>query len=495
MIAVLLCAWGSGARAAPPEPLQIDELAPSWSVEADETPPPEEAWWAGFKDPSLSAAVERGLQANPDLDAARGRAQSATGARFVALSGLLPGLNFTVNTNGQPANVVFRCAVGPISPEEFAAFQGPAGTRTGTGTATGTGTDGGGDSETSGLCWTGSALLNLNWNVDLFGRSVLGHTAAVYEQRAANGDVDATRLLVSSSVVNTYLDVVSANLQVSILEGQLESQQALLEVLELRYEQGGAAALDVLQQRQTVANTEAALPAARASARSQVRGLGTLLGLGPQDALELLTLSAQLPDPTATPSVGRPKDLADRRPELRSAELRMAAAKARHQSAVRGLLPTVSLNANAGWQYAVSTELSSISQWGLGGSVTVPIFNGGATQGAIQQAAGNRVASVRAFDTALLGAIRDVENALVLEQEQKLRHEAVQKQVEAARQAFGEAQNRYLTGIDNFLNVLAAQGSLQAAELSLVQAHRDRLGARVQLWTALGGSTATGDVP
>ena len=158
---VALFAGSMAAWAARPTPLEVDDVAPRWTVEADAGAIPQMPWWEGFQDDGLVDVVQRALAANPDLDAARGRLKAARGARLVALGPLLPGINGTLTTNGQPLDTVFRCAVGPIDPEEFAALQGGGGTGTGTGT--------GGDDTGASLCWTGAALVNLNWTIDLFG--------------------------------------------------------------------------------------------------------------------------------------------------------------------------------------------------------------------------------------------------------------------------------------------------------------------------------------
>ena len=477
MILVLLCAAGLAA------PAQADALPAAWTVPVDDAPVATGPWWSAFADPDLESAVERALAANPDLKAAQARAGQARGARLVALSPLLPGVSASASTSAQPLDAVFRCNVGAIDPSEFAALGQP-----GTGTGTGTGV---GDDDAASLCWQGSALVNLGWNIDLFGRDALGHRAAAYEARAAEGDAEALGLVVSATVVSAYLDVVSAREQVAILERQQAAQQDLLTVLELRYEHGSASGLDVLQQRQALAGTQAAVPTARAAADSQARALATLLASTP----DTVSVATGLPVPTPLPAIGQPAELVRRRPDLRAAQHRSVAARARHASSVRTLLPSVAVSANAGWNYAVSDEWSTIDVWGFGGSVTVPVFNGGRLAGSIQQAAQAEVAALNAFDGALRNAVRDVENAVLLDQAQGDRHRAIDRQLEAAQQAYEEARERYLTGVDGFINVLAAQASLQAAELTQVQAHRDRLAARVQLWTALGGSTASGVSP
>ncbi|MEN0066768.1 MAG: efflux transporter outer membrane subunit [Myxococcota bacterium] len=460
-------AWMGVAAFAAPQVLEIDAIAPSWSVEADDSAMATGPWWEGLGDEQLDAIIERGLQGNPDLEAAYGRLEVAEAATLVAFSGLIPSAAFDLTTSGQPATVVFRCAVGPITQEELASLNDPA-------------------TDASGLCFTGSALFNFRWGLDVFGQGVLNHRAARFEAEAARGDQDATRLLVSGNIATAYLDALSSAQKVEILQEQLKAQSDLLEVLELRYETGAASGLDVLQQRQTVASTRAALPPARLSAQSQIRVLSALMGIGLE---EVPTLSQTLPQPVPQPAIGTPADLVERRPDLTVARSRVTAAKARRDASIRGMLPTLSLNANVGWTYALASELSSLETYGVGGALSVPLFNGGALVGSVRSAKGTYRSQVSAYDTALLNAVRDVENGVIRDTEQAERHEAVKAQVAAARDAFEEATQRYLQGIDTFLAVLAAQGGLQTAEISLVDALRDRLAARVQLLTALGGDT------
>jgi len=459
----LFAAWSVAAAAGQDAPLEIGALAEAWpAVEgaAEHIGP----WWEDLGDPMLSEHVARGLVANPDLAAARARHAQSQGGALLAFSPLAPRASFDISASGQPADVVFRCNVGPIDPAEFGAT---------------------GQDPVDGLCWQGNALLNVGWQLDVFGRQATQYSAARYEAEAAEGDQDAAALRVGSAVASAYLDVVAARAQVGIIESQQSAQRALLEVIELRYEQGGASGLDVLQQRQSVAGIEANLPTARANAASRGFALQALLAQPPGATLQV---GAELPAPRPLPDIGTPDALLSRRPDLRAASRRVAASRARHSSALVGLAPTIGVSANAGWAYAVADEWSTIGTWGLGGNLSVPLFNGGAAHGGLRQAAAARDATARAYDTALLNAVRDVQSAAVLEREQALRHTATGAQVAAARAAYDEARDRYLRGIDTFLTVLQTQNALLGAELSHLQAHRDRLSARIQLWTALGGT-------
>ncbi|MCB9688331.1 MAG: efflux transporter outer membrane subunit [Alphaproteobacteria bacterium] len=446
------------APAAVPEPLGPEDIA---FDDLSEGAPLAGPWWTTFGDPALDALIDEALSSNHDLASARERVRQAEALSLQAAARLSPTASFDVTASGQPAKTAFRCAVGPIDPAQL----------TNADTA-------------SGLCWTGSAQLVAAWPVDWTGRQWFQSEAARHDLRASRADADQAALLLSTTVAEAWLDVVAADQRLLRLGEQLEAQSALLEVLELRYGQGGTGGVEVLQQRQAVSATRATLPVARSLRRTRAQALAVLLGRDPAQVPEI---AAELPEPSPTPDAGSAEELVERRPDLRAARERLEAADARHTSATLALLPSLRLNAAAGWQYAVGTELTTIDVWSIGGAVSVPLFNGGLLHGQVKQASGAEAAAVHAFDQALLGASRDVRAALVLEEERDQQLAATRDQVEAARLAWDSSRDRFLEGLEPYLTVLVAQNAVQAAELQLVQAHRDRLGARVQLHSALGG--------
>ena len=103
--------------------------------------------------------------------------------------------------------------------------------------------------------------------------------------------------------------------------------------------------------------------------------------------------------------------------------------------------------------------------------------------------------AMHSWNQALLSAASDVRTALSQDRENAARREAVDNQLLAARLTYEESQERYLSGVDTFLNVLAAWNSLQQAELNSVSAHRDVLSSRIAVFVALGGGPSTGGTP
>jgi outer membrane protein TolC len=243
-----------------------------------------------------------------------------------------------------------------------------------------------------------------------------------------------------------------------------------------------------LQQQQQLAGAESQLPAAdRGVARSLAR-LALILGENPSDIANQLRPGDDFPPLPGAPAVGTPRDLLRNRPELVSAAAQVDAARSRRRVADRALLPTLGINANAGWQgNDISGDWESQDVWGFGGSVSVPLFAGGRNVAGIADAhAGYAAAEATARQKALL-AVQEVEDALLAEAQATAEVDALSRQVSFARLAFEDARERYLGGLVNYTTVLQAIMTLQTAELNHLAARRNQLAARIQLHDALGG--------
>jgi len=454
----------SSLALAAPAMLDAGTLAPFDASEEEE--PSRGPWWATLDDPVLVETVDTATRSNEELGAAWARVAAADANLWVVGSPLLPAASFDVSTTGQPLDNVAFCSVG--QPD----FLNPP------------------DAD---WCWQGSARLNARWQLDVFGTNALATRAAAFEAQATKGDRDAQELQVAARVAGAYLDVVAAARQLDIVQTQLQSQRDLLTVVELRFEQGSSTSLDVLQQRSAVSAAEALLPPARISVQATEQALAVLLGADPRADIPTAEVLPELGPP---PAPGTPEGLAARRPDLRAATLRHRASKAQLTSATLSLAPTLQANAGAGWNYVFAPDLDTLEGWSVGGTLSVPLFNGGATHGRIRGARANRDVAVHSWNQALLQATSEVHQALLQDRENATRRTAVDQQLGAARLAYEESRERYLAGIDTFLTVLTAWNSLQQAELNSLQAHRDQLTARINLFVALGGSpSAPGDTP
>ena len=420
-------------------------------------------WWSTLDDPQMHAVIDEALRHSPDLASARERVVQAKAIAGQQGSALVPTVTFDLQ--------------GSMTPYDSLGFQFGGNLPFGNG------------EDDPNAIYSGSAKFNAGWGLDLFGRQVSAFQASRKDASASASDEDDAVLQIAALVAAAYLDVVSAEAQLQVIEQQLRDSEALLGVLEARFGASDAGALDVLQQRQQVATLRARLPSTRTLVATQRQQLMVLTGGYVPATVEV---AGALPEPGELPALGRPSDLLDTRPDLQAAVARHDAARNRAWSSTAAALPSVQLGASYGWQANKITETNSQDIWGLNGSVSVPIVAGGRNAQSIRQARSAVVVADVATQKAVLKAIAEVESALALDVQGRAQLDAVRAQRDAAQQAYDVASAQYLRGTTSFLSVLSASQTLQGAQLTEIQTARSVLSARIQLLDALGSGTPSG---
>lgn len=439
----------------------------------------DEPWWTFFDDDELTHLVEEGLAGNGDMAAAWGRVEQAQARTVQTLSPVLPSVSFDVLGSTSPYDSLgFSFGGFPkVECPEYPDVPGIEWPECEEDTT-----------ENPAVYHAGSAMLNVRVPLALWNGTLSAVHASRYDAAASEGDGEAQALALASRIAGAYFDVLAAREQVHIVQGQIEAHGALLELTELRYHQSDASALDVLQQKQQQASTQAMLPQARATLRTQENQLTALLGR----RAPVTVLESSLPDLPPAPATGTPADLADNRPDLRASDARLVAAQSRKDAAAGALAPSLSLSGNVGTQLIYFDELDTQETWGLGASLSIPLFQGTRNWAALIEArAGQRVAA-DSHSQAVLQAIQDVENAVVREQETTEQLRAHQAQLDAARLAFDESRRHYESSLTSYLTVLTALSSQQQAELSVLSTRRNLLDARIRLYESLGGAWTDG---
>jgi NodT family efflux transporter outer membrane factor (OMF) lipoprotein len=425
-------------------------------------PVPATPWWEQLGDDRLTEVVRIALARNPDLRRSRAAVTQAEGSALSAAAGFLPAVSASARTTVAPTDSLgFQFGGLPQQP---------------------------GAPEPPSTYSQGSATLDADWNLDVFGSGVASWQAATRESEAARQDLAEAGVGTVEQVVGAYLDVATARERLAIVDAQIGRNEELLEVLDLRYQRGDSTSLDVLQQRQQLATTQAQRPSADLLLRTSEQRLAVLMGELP---LDRVPTADTLPGVPGEPAVGTPADLVRHRPDLRAAEARLRSARDRRWAATTSLLPTVGVSATAGWQYFDLAEFSDQTYWNAGANITVPLFNGGRTLGQIRQARGVVEAQEAAYRGTVLRAVQDVEAALAQEAAQAEAVAAYQAQLDAADAAYQAARRQYLDGLTTWLNVQSTLGTRQSAELQLLQGRRDLWSARISLHQALGGSWTT----
>jgi NodT family efflux transporter outer membrane factor (OMF) lipoprotein len=424
------------------------------------------AWWTRFDDPLLNDLIRRALVASPDIQTAMSRVREARQMEVEDAAAEYP----TVSAVGNA--VTFNSDRSTAS--------------SGSSSASGSGTQG---FTLPGHLNLYAAGFDATWEVDLFGgvrRSVeqARATTQSYEWALRDAEVSLT-----AEVASDYLALRAALARTTVGEEELARQKRLFTLIEARRRTGFITNLDVNQQSTAVATAAAQLPQLAAEARTNIHALGVLLGETPEALTPELTARGAIPPPPPTLPLGLPSELLRRRPDVREAERRLAAATAGIGVQTANLYPKlelIGLGSFASTQAATWFEPQSLSSAAVG-MLTAPVFDAGKRRAAVRASREVRQQAFLAYETAVLGALRDVEDALTRYENEETRRVSLQQAVQAGQGSLQIAEDEYRTGFQPFINVLQAENTLLNAEDQLTQSDASVATDLVAVYKALGG--------
>jgi NodT family efflux transporter outer membrane factor (OMF) lipoprotein len=374
----------------------------------------------------------------------------------------------------------------------------PAFTRTGTGpAASGTATGGtSGVSSTSGRTSSAgfSLPLEVSWEPDLWGR--IRNTVTEYRSAAqvSAADLENERLSEQAALAEYYFELRGQDALQDLYESTIEADRKSLELTRALVETGIDSPEAVAQAEVTLANAEAAGIGIATNRALYEHAMATLIGK-PASSFSMPVKLLTTPVP-AIP-VGVPSELLQRRPDIAAAERTMAQANALIGVEKAAYYPTLSLTGSGGLQSSAISKLFSLPAllWSLGASAAQTIFDAGLRNATVAQYTATYNADVAAYKETVLTAFQQVEDyisTLRVTSQQIAKQDAA---VQAAQRYLDIAMARYETGLDPYLDVIAAQTILLGDRQTLVVLRVSEMTAAVQLIQALGGGWNVTQLP
>ena len=325
-----------------------------------------------------------------------------------------------------------------------------------------------------------------SWEPDIWGRLGAGVTSASAGAQASAADLAAARLSAQGELATNYFLLRQSDAQRTLLATTIDGYERVLQIIENRFNAGIVGKSDVLQAQTQLANAQIdELTLARQRAQFE-HAIAMLVGRAPSD-FALAPVAWQVKVPVVPVVV--PSTLLQRRPDIASAERRVAAANAQIGIARSAYYPNIGLSGALGTGGSKVGDLFSASTllWSVGASVAQSIFNAGATTARVAGAEARQQEAAARYRQTVLDAFGDVENQLsatrVLVQQQALRKQAS----EAADQVENQFLNRYKAGQVGYTEVVQAQVTALQARRSLVQVQADRQTTAVALIQSMGG--------
>ena len=333
----------------------------------------------------------------------------------------------------------------------------------------------------------GSFSLSSTWTPDFWGqyrRQTEGARATLLAQKWAQRAVQITLV---QQVATAYLQIRALDTQLEITKETLKARQDSVD-LTRTLESGGSVSLaDVRQAEQLLYTASSEIPQLEEQIQQQENAIAVLLGENPGPFIHR-DPNALAPPPQDLPT-GIPSQLLERRPDIQQAEATLIAANAQIGVARAQFFPNLSITGSGGVggdSFASIFTPAGKTIYGIG-TLTQPIFEGGKLRGQLQLSQETQKEMVLTYQKTIIGALRDVSNALIALNKQRAYREQQEKLVEAAKDATRLARLRYQGGSTGYLEVLTTDSNLYAAQLNLVTAQQGEALTLVQLYSALGG--------
>lgn len=444
VLGALLLQTGCAPDKRPLPPEAHLEVPAGWRTQSGPVAPVDEHGWQQFGDPQLTRLVEAALQHNTDVLLASSRVDIAREQINLSRASLLPSLDAVLGVGRSQE-------LGVLGISRSTAVQ-PG--------------------------------LQLSYEVDVWGRLRRLREAADVQYQASQAERDTVRLAVASTTARAYVSLLSLDMQRYVTLETVESRLQSLRLAEDLAEMGYSSELELTQAQSEYEAAAQLLPQIGQAIAEQENALRLLTGQlpGPIERGGDLLALALPPLPGALPS-----ELLRRRPDIRQAELVLAASDLNLDAQRDRFLPQVQLSASVGRLYVNALDFDPVRVWDIGASVLAPLFSGGRLEAGVAVATAQRDQAAYAYRASALNAFAEVENALSAVQNSAEQIRRLTARRETLARSLAIAEDRYRSGYSSYLAALDAQRNLFNTELAAVQAREAQLNALISLYQALGG--------
>lgn len=331
-----------------------------------------------------------------------------------------------------------------------------------------------------------------SWEIDLWGRLRGAGRAAMLR---ASGTVEGRNLLTTrlvAEIARSYYELMALDNELQVLERNIEIQNQALEIVRRQKDAARVTELAVQRFEAEVLHNRSRLFDVRQQVVETENRINLLVGRFPQPVARS-SAGFLLLEPTAV-STGLPAELLTNRPDLRRAELQLAAADLDVSVARARYYPSLSLEAGAGVE---AFELSRLSFWpesvfyGVVGGLSAPLWNRQAITAGWYAANAQRMQAVLQFEQTLRSAFAEAASLIARIDNLGRSYALKAQQVDLLGQAIEVSNKLFASARADYMEVLLTRRDALESQLELIETRRMQLGAVVDMYQALGGGWRT----
>lgn len=441
----------SGCASLRPDATPSADIAPptAWTAApaaASASPADLARWWTRFNDPALTTLVEQALKVNTSVNSAVAALAQARAQRDAQAAQQRP-------TLGASASARRSKASGQDAGNSF------------------------------------QAGFDAGWEPDVFGGNRSATDASEADARAAASNLGNVQVSLAAEVAVNLIELRGLQARLAIARSNLAAQTETLQITRWRAQAGLATSLDVEQAVAASEQTAAQLPALQSGIGQALNALAVLTGELPGTLSGSLGMAMPIPQAPAGLALAFPADTLRQRPDVRTAEQRVAAALARVAVADAARYPSFRLSGSLGLSALTLGGLTSGASVvnSLLASVSAPLFDGGAAAAQVRAQTAAAEQARQAYRAAVLAALQEVEDTLLALQGNRERVARLETASAAAANADLLARQRFEGGLIDFTTVLSTQRTLLSTQDTLASAQSSLSADHVRLYKALGG--------
>jgi NodT family efflux transporter outer membrane factor (OMF) lipoprotein len=442
---------------APTLPSGAEAPLVSLNAAAETSAQPPDDWWRLYNDARLDALVQEALTKNRSLAAADANFAAARAVLSAAHANRYPSTEVSAGgLYGRDAVTDEILELGGHPPQTI---------------------------------WLFDDVIQAAYEVDLFGRV---HRAI--EVANANADSvaaarDIVRVVVAAETARAYAAVCVLGEELDVAHHSLDVVSHEADILVKRHLAGANSDYDVARAQALVAQVRSNIPDLEGQRRAALFDLSAVLGRTPNEAPKDLEACAAPPRLVALIPVGDGSALIKRRPDVRQAERRLAAATAEIGVATADLYPSIRL---VGLYGGAASQLSELNTnigrwWGVGPSISWSFPNLAGPRAKVRQAKAAQTAALASFDSVVLTALKETEQALALYSAALDTRQSLGDAQNKVHTAFDMAHDQFLAGSLSSLDLLTTEQSLVAADAAVASSDAAMVRDQIAVFKALGG--------
>ena len=329
--------------------------------------------------------------------------------------------------------------------------------------------------------------LNLNYELDLFGRIRSQRNAAIHEWEAQEMALYTAWLILSTDLAIHYFQIRSFDAQLDLLKRTMDLRKESLEVNRERFQAGFINYMDVTRAETLFYNAESDFANMTRLRTIEENIIAVLLGVPASDFC--IPYNPVYAPPPRVPA-GIPSNVLKRRPDVADAERKVAAENSRIGAAYAAFFPTLSLTGTLGYSSPDLKDFLSWKSrlWAIGANANLPVFSGFRHVYNLEASFARFYQATGQYQQSVLMAFKEVEDALVSIQQFAEQRQALERSAFAAKETTAMARERYDRGLLSYLDVVESERTELLTSSGLIDLLSQQYVSTIQLIKAIGGS-------